>query len=214
MKNDDTPISEYRIRENATIVIIGSDSPITPQPQQTQPHPQPRTRTHREPKTEENTIIQIRSEVDSVRKTLLPSIDTFLDTLTAPLSVPAPVFIPTSTSTSSFAPKNQIQTPTPLHTPQRALSLTQEETPSRTRTPQPPSSTQEHTRLSELLLQSLLRLDAIHTDGSWELARAERKGAVRVVQGLLDSLDGGWAKRRIVAESGGVLDETHEKKAD
>jgi len=59
-----------------------------------------------------------------------------------------------------------------------------------THDPQP--KTQEHNRLSELLLQSLLRLDAIQTDGTWEAARLERKGAVKEVQGLLERLDGGW----------------------
>jgi len=53
----------------------------------------------------------------------------------------------------------------------------------------------EHTRLAELLLQSLLRLDAIQTEGAWEDARAERKIAVKEVQGLLDRLDGGWKAR-------------------
>ncbi|KZV81626.1 hypothetical protein EXIGLDRAFT_685811 [Exidia glandulosa HHB12029] len=51
---------------------------------------------------------------------------------------------------------------------------------------------QEHKRLDELLLQSLLRLDAITPDGAWEDARRERKLAVREVQGLLDKLDAGW----------------------
>ena len=55
--------------------------------------------------------------------------------------------------------------------------------------------TQEHTRLGELLLQSLLRLDAINAEGEWEEARKERKSAVREVQGLLDRLDGGWRSR-------------------
>ncbi|PSR88588.1 hypothetical protein PHLCEN_2v5115 [Hermanssonia centrifuga] len=54
---------------------------------------------------------------------------------------------------------------------------------------------QEHIRLGELLLQSLLRLDAINAEGEWEEARKERKGAVREVQGLLDRLDGGWRSR-------------------
>ncbi|KAJ7902000.1 hypothetical protein B0H14DRAFT_2669446 [Mycena olivaceomarginata] len=48
----------------------------------------------------------------------------------------------------------------------------------------------EHIRLSELLLQSLLRLDAIQTDGEWDAARRERKAAVKEVQALLDRLDG------------------------
>ena len=54
---------------------------------------------------------------------------------------------------------------------------------------------QEHLRLGELLLQSLLRLDAINAEGEWEDARRERKGAVNEVQGLLDRLDGGWRAR-------------------
>ncbi|KAJ7780497.1 BAG domain-containing protein [Mycena maculata] len=49
----------------------------------------------------------------------------------------------------------------------------------------------EHIRLSELLLQALLRLDAITTDGEWEAARKERKAAVKEVQALLDRLDDG-----------------------
>lgn len=54
---------------------------------------------------------------------------------------------------------------------------------------------QEHNRLGELLLQSLLRLDAIIAEGEWDEARKERKNAVREVQGLLDRLDGGWRSR-------------------
>ncbi|KAJ6625476.1 hypothetical protein B0H10DRAFT_2001494 [Mycena sp. CBHHK59/15] len=56
---------------------------------------------------------------------------------------------------------------------------------------QQPTKAKEHIRLSELLLQSLLRLDAITTDGEWEAARKERKAAVKEVQALLDRLDGG-----------------------
>ncbi|CCM00055.1 uncharacterized protein FIBRA_02082 [Fibroporia radiculosa] len=58
-----------------------------------------------------------------------------------------------------------------------------------------PDLAREHIRLGELLLQSLLRLDAITAEGEWEEARRERKGAVREVQALLDRLDGGWRKR-------------------
>ncbi|ETW80552.1 hypothetical protein HETIRDRAFT_476210 [Heterobasidion irregulare TC 32-1] len=53
----------------------------------------------------------------------------------------------------------------------------------------------EHRRLGELLLQALLRLDAIGFEGGWEDARRERKGAVKIVQGLLDRLDVGWRAR-------------------
>ena len=54
---------------------------------------------------------------------------------------------------------------------------------------------QEHVRLGELLLQSLLRLDAINAEGEWEEARKERKLAVKEVQNLLDRLDSGWRQR-------------------
>ena len=55
---------------------------------------------------------------------------------------------------------------------------------------------QEHARLGELLLQSLLRLDAIHAENEWEQARKDRKAGVREVQALLDRLDTGWKSRR------------------
>jgi len=55
---------------------------------------------------------------------------------------------------------------------------------------------QEHARLGELLLQSLLRLDAIHAENEWEQARKDRKAGVREVQTLLDRLDTGWKTRR------------------
>jgi len=55
-------------------------------------------------------------------------------------------------------------------------------------------TSKEHSRLGELLLQSLLRLDGIATEPDWEHARRERKAAVREVQDLLDRLDGAWAE--------------------
>jgi hypothetical protein len=55
---------------------------------------------------------------------------------------------------------------------------------------------QEHKRLGELLLQSLLRLDAIYAESEWEQARKDRKAGVREVQALLDRLDTGWKARR------------------
>jgi hypothetical protein len=55
---------------------------------------------------------------------------------------------------------------------------------------------QEHTRLGELLLQSLLRLDAVSFESSWDEARKERKQAVKEVQNLIDRLDAGWNSRQ------------------
>ncbi|KAF8431531.1 hypothetical protein L210DRAFT_968983 [Boletus edulis BED1] len=62
----------------------------------------------------------------------------------------------------------------------------------------PQATTLDHSRLSELLLQSLLRLDALHVSGlgaDWPDARVQQKAAVREVQGVLDWLDEAWALR-------------------
>jgi hypothetical protein len=64
-----------------------------------------------------------------------------------------------------------------------------------------PTADAEHTRLGELLLQALLRLDAIHIDSTWAEARRERKGAVRAVQGVLDRLDKGWREAKAQAQT-------------
>ncbi|KAG7098725.1 hypothetical protein E1B28_000638 [Marasmius oreades] len=53
----------------------------------------------------------------------------------------------------------------------------------------------EHMRLSELLLQSLLRLDAVSPEPTWEAARRDRKNAVKEVQGYIDQLDDAWRSR-------------------
>jgi len=51
---------------------------------------------------------------------------------------------------------------------------------------------QEYTRLGELLLQTLLRLDSFAPEGDWEEARKARKAAVKEVQGLLTRIDTAW----------------------
>ncbi|EJU04314.1 hypothetical protein DACRYDRAFT_48216 [Dacryopinax primogenitus] len=52
-----------------------------------------------------------------------------------------------------------------------------------------------HTRLGELILQVLLRLDALMVEG-WEEARKERRAAVKHAQDMLNRLDEGWKKMR------------------
>jgi hypothetical protein len=52
--------------------------------------------------------------------------------------------------------------------------------------------TGERSRLSELLLQALLRIDAIVPEHDWAIARAHRKSAVIQLQSLLDQLDAAW----------------------
>jgi hypothetical protein len=119
------------------------------------------------PATEESIITQIRSELDQVRSTLLPSVDVFLRNITIPPS-------------QTQHPESVMHQP--LNDSEIPVAVTQ-------------SLEKEHTRLGELLLQSLLRLDAITTDGTWEDARAERKGAVQEVQRVLDRLDSEWNAR-------------------
>lgn len=118
-----------------------------------------------ERRTEESTISQIRGELDKVREKLQPDVDDFLSALH-------------SSTTSSVPPPQPAAKPASSRTVGKQADLAQ-----------------EHMRLGELLLQSLLRLDAIIAEGEWEEARKERKGAVREVQGLLDRLDGGWKSR-------------------
>lgn len=63
---------------------------------------------------------------------------------------------------------------------------------------------QKHRYLSETLLQSLLRLDAILPESGWADVRAARKGAVKEVQGLLDQLDDGWREAQSTGGAGGA----------
>ncbi|KAG1832494.1 hypothetical protein EV424DRAFT_1368958 [Suillus variegatus] len=168
MKDDSAPLTAYKIRENSTIALIGGHSlpsASTPVPPA---RPQPKVK---EPPTEQSTITAIRSELDRVRTTLVPDVDALIDALTP------------STATTASSPT----------TPTQSFSSTAQ-APHFPPHPTPTSS--DHTRLSELLLQSLLRLDAMHLAGSdWPEARAERKAAVREVQGVLDRLDGAWSAR-------------------
>jgi len=52
-----------------------------------------------------------------------------------------------------------------------------------------------HTMLSELILQVLLRLDAMTVEG-WDEARKERRAAVKLAQEMLTKLDDGWKKMK------------------
>lgn len=187
MKDDTAPISAYHIRAGSTIALIGGGDALAP----------PREGISKgsngsangltakknaktpQPTTEEGTIAVIHAELASVQHTIVPALDAFLASLSPP---------PSSTS-SAPAPS-----PAPLLTATSAPSSAKPAPPSTTSFT-PTQATQEHTRLGELLLQALLRLDVLNFDGAWADARRERKGAVRTVQELLDRLDGGWKAR-------------------
>ncbi|TBU29505.1 hypothetical protein BD311DRAFT_756272 [Dichomitus squalens] len=164
MKDDSAPISAYGIKPGSTIALVGGGEPIKPPSSKASS-----AQTHKAPRTEENTISQIRGELDKVRATLQPDVDAFLDAL-APANAAAHV------GPEPTVPA--LPTKPAYGAALGSLDLGR-----------------EHVRLGELLLQSLLRLDAITAEGEWEAARRERKGAVKEVQGLLDRLDGGWRAR-------------------
>ena len=136
----------------------------------------PKRHKHKEKpaeRTEASTVAQIRGELDAVRRTLKPDVDAFLTTLNP---------VAPSATASASAPQAES---TAVSMDNKAAQLGGRNT----------DVELEHRRLGELLLQSLLRLDAISAEGEWEEARKERKGAVKEVQSLLDRLDGGWRAR-------------------
>ncbi|KAI9067247.1 hypothetical protein FKP32DRAFT_1644528 [Trametes sanguinea] len=167
MKDDNAPISAYGIKPGSKLALIGTGESLPPPPSKASS-----ARKEKEPRTEQGTVSQIRTELDKVRNTLRPDVESFLAAL-SPSSAAAQVG-PSPTRTAT-APK-----------PASAAA-------SGSRTPA--EMEKEHLRLGELLLQSLLRLDAINAEGEWEEARRERKGAVKEVQSLLDRLDSGWRAR-------------------
>ncbi|KAJ3724675.1 hypothetical protein C8R42DRAFT_719331 [Lentinula raphanica] len=149
LKDDNAPLSSYRLRPNATIQVVGSS-------ETTISASSPGGPTQ---KSETSTISQIHKQLTSVRSSLVPSLENFLRTLPT-ISDPQPAVSVPDLSGTSFPPIQK-----------------------------------EHARLSELLLQSLLSLDAIIVDREWEQARQERKTAVKEVQGYLDRLDDAWNSR-------------------
>lgn len=178
MKDDNAPISAYGIKPNSTIALVGGGDPL-PEPASRKSHKRTSEKQKPQERTEANTVAQIRGELDAVRRTLEPDVDVFLSALD-PSQTPhaAPTAI---ASAAPPVPEPRVQPP----------SGKQGQLGGRH-----PDLALEHVRLGELLLQTLLRLDAIATEGEWEEARKERKGAVREVQALLDRLDGGWRAKR------------------
>ncbi|KIL65920.1 hypothetical protein M378DRAFT_186283 [Amanita muscaria Koide BX008] len=140
MKDDNAPLSAYRLRPNASITIIAH----TPLSEPLQLNQTPNLRT------EQTVLSLIQAELANVRRDLTPGVEAFL--------------------------------------------VQQQPDQSPAVTPQFEEQEKEHTRLGELLLQSLLRLDGIIAEGDWEHARRERKAAVKEVQTLLDRLDERWAE--------------------
>src|SRR5258708_28795856 len=89
MKNDSVPLSTYCIKPNSTIAIIGTnDSPLIG-PSATDSKGMPSTSSQMTASaTEQSTLNTIKSELETVRISLKPSVDTFLESLEHPQPSP------------------------------------------------------------------------------------------------------------------------------
>lgn len=128
----------------------------------------------KERQTEDSVIGQIQTELSKIRKTIAPLVEIFL---------------------VNVGPSPSVSTPSTTKTQPNTSQSTKSAATSST--PTPSDLEQEHLRLGELLLQSLLRFDLINMDGEWVEARKERKLAIKEVQSLLDKLDSGWKSRTL-----------------
>jgi hypothetical protein len=128
------------------------------------------------PRTQESQLASIKAELENVDKNITPGLQSFLSTFS-----PTPAEEDSNPNADSNT-NSQQKVEHPVHRSHDELK-------------------QEHTRLGELLLQSLLRLDAIIPDSEWEEARKARKAAVKQVQTDLDKLDATWR----TAQSSGLL---------
>ena len=172
-------MSTYKLKENATIALIGGDTlPPGPGPrlgsEKTGPAPGMGGKGKGgAPQTEAVAIAAIRAELERVRETLVPDVERLVGAL----------------AEAGRGRRGEGGHPESGSGPK---TRTEGAVASRLAPPTPP----DHTRLSELLLQSLLRLDALYVPGvDWPEARVERKAAVREVQGVLDRLDTAGAAR-------------------
>lgn len=154
MKDDNAPLSAYGLKPGSTIALVGSGEGVDADIPASSSSAGGSKLGHgknqaRSPPTEQSTLQSIKTELDTVRTSLEPSVTSFLSSLSSPASQ------------------------SPEQPPQEDAKVT-------------------HTRLGELLLQSLLRLDAILPESEWTEVRSARKNAVKEVQALLDQLDDGW----------------------
>ena len=124
----------------------------------------------------------------------MPALNVFLTNIAPEPSSESTLDLP---SAASLPSSHASSTPVSRHqaTPSNVSTSTKTNGTAKATAPPLPDIEMEHTRLGELLLQSLLRLDVLVLDGAWTDARRERKGAVRQVQTHLDRLDGGWKNR-------------------
>ena len=128
----------------------------------------------KEPEIESNVVAEILALSGDKLDALEPQIKELEDYLAAP-----PASTPTSTTTTSSAPPSAPSTDAPSPSSAAATAAP------------PPTTINARTPifLSEILIQSLLKLDSFQISSDWTEARKARKEAVRKVQLLLDRVD-------------------------
>ncbi|EIM82742.1 uncharacterized protein STEHIDRAFT_170950 [Stereum hirsutum FP-91666 SS1] len=210
MKDDNAPLSAYQIQPGSHLLLLEHTPLQEPSSTSASSNSSNAQKNERPlppaPRTEASTIETIRAELAKVQKTLEPDVERFLGDIgvsggrangNGNGSIPSgtetyeDVAAPAPGATPTSDPSYPSATSTPSHSTPPSTSH-----PSNSQQPTKQTLEFEHTRLGELLLQALLKLDAVSFEGGWEDARRERKEAVRVVQGLLDRLDGGWRESR------------------
>ncbi|THH04554.1 hypothetical protein EW145_g5441 [Phellinidium pouzarii] len=172
MKDDNAPLTSYGVHPGSVIALIGGAGGA----------PAPAMKEKAKQATEEGTIAVICDELSHVQTSVVPALDAFLGTICPPPpSVASPATTSTATSTAAAPSPASIPVTPSVAIAEQGTTLDLD---------------MEHRRLEEELLQALLRLDVLALDGAWTAARAERKGAVKTVQNLLDRLDGGWRESK------------------
>jgi hypothetical protein len=124
-------VAAYGIKRGSAVTVIGSHD------KGAKPTSSVNNMATAIAKTEQNCILSIQNELDTVNRNLRPSLEGFLQ-----------------------------------NTPETQAEFDF-----------------EHRRIGELLLQSLLRLDALSPESHWSEARTRRKEAVKEIQTMLSGLD-------------------------
>ncbi|KIM29688.1 hypothetical protein M408DRAFT_328554 [Serendipita vermifera MAFF 305830] len=170
LKDNNAPLSAYKIKPGSTLTLIGSTSSI-PSKRETANVP-----AGPDVRTESGMNAAIQAELQKVEKTITPDLTALLSAL-------------------SFSPQKAVSEGEESAAESAAVPTADQFTPETLK--------QTYGRVGELLLQSLLRLDALTPPTEWEETRRARKAAVKQVQASLDALDMAWKG----ALAAGKLDE-------
>ncbi|KAI8822856.1 uncharacterized protein EV422DRAFT_585359 [Fimicolochytrium jonesii] len=185
MKDPNMSLAQYGIRTGSKIMMIGDNSP----PSTSSPAPSSRSGTPQQDqnkppavdmKNEDSVVNLIDFHMDYITTTVMPIVEEYVAKATEYLETGD---ITTTDTASRPASAESGTTP---NAPKKLADL--------------------HAKAAELLLQRLLKIDAVELEPGFDRARSRRREAVRFVQGQLDKIDG--IKERVkaaVASKKGLL---------